>query len=83
MKEATHWSPIRFRKLTDEQVGSIQHRLIDLQERAKDVAAEFGISSALIYRVKSAVPKELVTVDEVRRVRQRQLRSAKRRRKVS
>lgn len=83
MKEATHWSPIRFRKLTDEQVGSIQHRLIDMGEKARDLAAEFDISLALIYRAKSAVPKELVTVDEVRRVRQRQLRSAKRRRKVS
>lgn len=78
MIQQTHWVPARFRCLTEEQIGTIQHRLLDLKEPAADVAAEFGISSATVYRVKGAVPRELVTLDEVNRRRLRQ-RAARRR----
>lgn len=71
--EQTHWVPARFRSLTDDEIGAIQHQLIDLKERAVEVAAEFKISTATVYRVKNAVPKELMQFDELalRRLRQR------------
>lgn len=61
---ATHWVPARFTCLTDEQIGDIQHRIIDLGEKAKDLAAEFGVSSATVYRAKNAVPKDAVEIDQ-------------------
>ncbi len=54
-----------FRKLTDEQVGMIQHRIIDLGDRAIVVAADFGVSVATVYRAKAAVPEDLLTFDDV------------------
>lgn len=70
---ATHWVPARFRNLDEEQIGLIQCRLIDLHHRAVDVAKDYGISSATVYRVKNAVPAELVTIEEeaLRKIRER------------
>lgn len=82
-QQQTHWVPAWFRCLDDEQIGTIQHRLIDLKERAAVVAAEFGISSATVYRVKGAVPKNLVHVDEVTLRRLRQRAKSRKRRRVS
>ena len=31
-KQQTHWVPAWFRCLTEEQIGTIQHRIIDLKE---------------------------------------------------
>lgn len=77
---ATHYVPTRFRNLSEEEIGQIQHRLWDLNQRGTDVAAAFNISSATLYRVKNAVPAELVTFDEVllKKLRSREKRAKKR-----
>lgn len=79
----THWVPTRFRNLTDDQLGVIQHRLLDLEHAAVDVAADYKISSATVYRVKNCVPADLVTIDEdmLRKLRKR--KTARKLKKVS
>lgn len=62
-RETTHWNPVRFARLTDEQVGWAQHRMIDLGHRAADVAKSLRISMATIYKVKNCVPNALVEID--------------------
>lgn len=64
LQPTLYWVPGWFRKLTDEQIGAIQHRIHDLQEKVADLATEFGVSTGTIYRVRNAVPKNLITVDE-------------------
>ena len=53
----------RFRKLTDEQVGRIQHLLFDEGKTIRELAAEYNVSKSLIGVVKSAVPSFLVEVN--------------------
>lgn len=52
-----------FRCLDDEQVAAMQHQMIDRRRAVSDVAAEFGGSVATGYRVKRAVPEDLVQID--------------------
>jgi hypothetical protein len=62
---ATHWIPVRFRCLTDDQVGVIQHRLLDQNEKAQVLADEYGVSLPTIYKAKAAVPSHLVHVNSI------------------
>ena len=60
-----YYQPRRFRCLTDDQVGQIQHLVIDLGEKAKDVARQFGVSIGTVYTAKACVPEDLLTFDDV------------------
>lgn len=77
---ATHYVPARFRDLSEEQLGQIQHRLWDLGHRAVDVANDFDISSATLYRVKNAVPLDLIEFDEqwLKKIKSREKKAKKR-----
>ncbi len=59
-----YYVPTDFRCLTEDQIGLIQFRLHDLKERVAKVAGDYGVSTATIYRVKNAVPKHLVSVND-------------------
>ena len=54
-----------FRKLTDEQVGVIQHRIFDKNEKAAVLADEYGVSLSPIYYAKNCVPEDLIHFDDI------------------
>lgn len=62
---ASHWVPTRFRCLTDDQIGVIQHRVLDLGEKVQVLADEYGVSIVTIYRAKAAVPAHLVHINSI------------------
>lgn len=61
---SNYYVPISFRRLTEDEIGLIQFRLHDLNERAAKVADDYKVSLATIYRVKNAVPKHLLSINE-------------------
>lgn len=58
-------------KFSDETVGAMRHRMVDLSERVVDVAAEFGCHPSTAYRIRAAVPADLIEVDEASHQRRR------------
>lgn len=63
-RKFSHYVPVSFRLLSDEQVGFAQHRLIDLKHRVVDVAKDLKVSVATIYKARNAVPKQCLHMDE-------------------
>ncbi len=62
MKKVTHYVPVGFR-MDSGEIGILQAYLIDKGVRAIDVANHFGISISSVYRMKNAVPADLVSFD--------------------
>lgn len=63
MKQHTHMIAGSFNCLEDDQVGEIQHLVIDQKKSARSVAQQYGVSVATVYRAKNAVPMELAKVN--------------------
>jgi len=69
LKVVTHHYSVEttFRVLDDEQVGAMQHLLLDGDLSIKDAAAMFHVSVATVYKVKKAIPNRFLLEDQAER----------------
>ena len=59
----TYYVPTTFRCLTDEQVGRMQHLMIDRKWSPARAAKKYRVSVSTAYRIRKAVPSDLIAVD--------------------